>query len=122
MNRLKVLGYGLAATIGIAVGARVALPKIYDHKYAEQIDKSKELIKKVSPDTFEKFIKEEKELGIFDSKIRFWYEACKQVDDIITKRCQKVQDSLNIENIIKKAYLDGAQMVRDSIKNAPKIK
>lgn len=34
----------------------------------------------------------------------------------------RMQDSLKIDSIAKKAYHEGAQMVRDSIKNASKIK
>ena len=34
----------------------------------------------------------------------------------------KMMDSLKIDSIAKKAYFDGAQMVRDSIKVATKLK
>lgn len=37
------------------------------------------------------------------------------------EECEKMNDSLRIDSISKKAYFEGAQMVRDSIANA-KIK
>lgn len=37
------------------------------------------------------------------------------------KEYNKMQDSLKIDSLVKKAYHDGAQMVRDSIKAATKI-
>ena len=39
-----------------------------------------------------------------------------------TKEVQKMNDSIKIDSIAKTAYAKGAQMVRDSIKNASKIK
>lgn len=123
MNRYKILGYGLAAAIGLGTGAAVAIPKIYDRKAADSIAKAKNTIKTIAPDKFEKFQKEEKELGLFDSKTVFWRDALIQVDELMSKRSLKGQDPLRrIDSLIKKAYQDGAQMVRDSIKNASKIK
>lgn len=129
MNRLKLFGCGFATAIGLGVGAGIALPKIYDHKYAKTIDKAKYTIKTIAPDKFEKFQEEEKELGIFDRKVIFWLEACKQANQTYDIQKVKLQDSLMIDNIgkmidklVKKAYQDGAQMVRDSIKNASNMK
>ncbi len=116
MNKFKILGCGFAAAVGLGLGAGIVIPKIYDHKYAKTIDEAKNTIKAIAPDKFEKFQKEEKELGLFDNKINFWLKACKQIDDLKSKR------TLNIDSLINKAYQDGAQMVRDSIKAASKLK
>ncbi len=133
MNRLKLFGYGFATAIGLGVGAGITVPKIYDHKYAKTINEAKDTIKAIAPDKFEKFQKEEKELGIFDRKVIFWLEARKQtLQNYHIQQKLKVQDSLKIDNIdnigkmidklAKKAYQEGAQMVRDSIKNVSNIK
>lgn len=37
------------------------------------------------------------------------------------KELELMNDSLKIDSLCKKAYFDGAQMVRDSIKNASKV-
>ena len=38
------------------------------------------------------------------------------------KEYNKMMDSLKIDSLTKKAYFEGAQMVRDSIKAATKLK
>lgn len=52
---IKLFGYGFATAIGLGLGAGIALPKIYDHKYAKTIDNAKDTIKVIAPDKFEKF-------------------------------------------------------------------
>lgn len=99
MNNFKIIGCSLVAAVGVGFGAKTAILKIYDHKYNNQIEHVKNLIKNSEPDRFERLIKEEKELGVFDSKFVFWGEAVKQINDSISNHYKNLRN--NIKNSTK---------------------
>ena len=97
MNNLKIIGCSLVVAAGIGFGARTAILRSYDNKYNNQIEHVKKIIKYSEPDRFERLIKEEKKLGVFDSKFVFWGEAVKQINDSISNHYK------NLRNNIKKS-------------------
>lgn len=94
MNKFKIIGYSIVAAAGIGFSARTAILKIYDHKYNNQIEHVKNLIKNSEPDRFERLIKEEKKLGVFDSKFVFWGDAVKQINDSISNHYQNLRNNI----------------------------
>lgn len=71
----------------------------------------------VTPEHYAKLVQNE---PIVESPTYYWYKNAKTVKDSLTAYNAAMRDSLRVDSIIKKAYFEGAQMVRDSIKAAAK--
>lgn len=94
----------LALAIGLTISTITALGYGANKKTKEATQKeiAKEYVKKNAPDKYMNLLEKESK----GQTIRW------------NKAVENVRDSLRIDSMCKKAYFDGAQMVRDSIKNA----
>lgn len=104
MNKisLKILGYSALMSGCIYGGARLSAPKIIDTKYQNTINETKKIYNEIAPKKYENLLKEETKLKFYDSKMIFWGEALRTLND-----------SLKNEQIRMK-------MINDSIKSAAK--
>ena len=99
---------GCVAAVGLFTAASVIRDSIeYDKKQIKDISAE---IKEKDPERYFNIINK-----ITDGKLQNTRPNWQKELDIMN-------DSLKIDSLCKKAYFDGAQMVRDSIKTAAKLK
>jgi len=100
MNKKVELALGIGLTISTITALGYDVNK--KTKEAKQKEIAKEYVKKNAPDKYMNLLEKESK----GQTIRW------------NKAVENVRDSLRIDSMCQKAYFDGAQMVRDSIKNA----
>jgi len=100
MNKKVELALGIGLTISTITALGYDVNK--KTKEAKQKEIAKEYVKKNAPDKYMNLLEKESK----GQTIRW------------NKAVENVKDSLRIDSLCKKAYFDGAQMVRDSIKQA----
>lgn len=104
INKLKYtlpMGLIAAGVISIGVIADIKRPK---NTTAEDIQNAKMIVRKHNPDKYIETLEN-------NDCLKGWLKASKEVED-----------SLRIDSLCKKAYFEGAKMVRDTINSKNIIK
>lgn len=103
---MKYFNYIIYPAIAIGIGTTLA-NTIKDAKKFKDIDDLKNEIAQKDPKRYDSLIHDGKYRHSF---IEWQYEV------------NKMNDSLKADSMAKRAYFEGAQMVRDSIKNSKTLK
>ena len=107
MNVSRIINKNIRNILGVSMLGICTWGIVKSRSIANQeIQIYKTEIKKHNPQKFESLLNNEKE-KVPTTRVEYWRSAY-----------ESMQDSIKKEGIIRKAYFEGAQMVRDSINRA----